>query len=113
MTLRWRLGSLILMDASTWAAGLLVALSLLAGAPPAGAVERLVFDSFLGAQLAPPGEVVDPNRSYDLPAGIAIDRLGVVYVADPNNNRVQVFDGSTVSSLRNFTIRDVTTGQVI
>jgi hypothetical protein len=79
-------------------------------ARPAGAGERLVFSHFVGAGLVTAGidpvtgllAAIDPARQYDFPAGIAVDSREVVYVADPTNDRVQVFNGSTVTSLTSF-----------
>src|SRR2546422_2530459 len=79
-------------------------------ARPAGAGERLVFSHFVGASLVTAGfdpmtgfvTAIDPARQYDEPTGIAVDSGGVVYVADPQNNRVQVFNGSALTSLTSF-----------
>jgi len=75
-----------------WTAGLLVTLSLFAGAPGAHAGERLVFDSFVGTSGR-----WGVGGDFLFPAGIAIDSRGVVYVAAPSNHSVAIFDGSRVN----------------
>jgi sugar lactone lactonase YvrE len=57
----------------------------------------LVFERFVGAQLTPTG--IDPNRDYFFAAGMAVDSRGVMYVADPVNDQVLIYDGSTVTRL--------------
>jgi DNA-binding beta-propeller fold protein YncE len=106
-------------------AALAVSFALWLGvAPPTDAAERLVFSRFIGGNLVTAGidpttgllTAIDPARQFDIPTGLAVDSRGVVYVTDPFNNRVQKFDGSTVTSLTSFcciTIRDATTGAVI
>ena len=78
----------------TWRARLVVlacVFTVLTFAGPAIAGEHLVFDAFLGAQLTPTG--VDPNRDYFFAAGMAVDSRGFVYVADPVNHSVLIYDG--------------------
>src|SRR5436190_15886967 len=106
-------------------AALAVSFALWLGvAPPTDAAERLVFSRFIGGNLVTGGidpttgllTAIDPARQFDLPTGIAVDSRGVVYVTDPFNNRVQKFDGSTMTTLTSFcciTITDATTGAVI
>jgi len=78
-----------------WTAGLLVTLSLFAGAPGAHAGERLVFDSFVGTSGR-----WGVGGDFLFPAGIAIDSRGVVYVAAPSNHSVAIFDGSVEGPTR-------------
>src|SRR5439155_1369245 len=39
------------------------------------------------------GEAGSGPGQFNLPHGIAVDREGLVYVADRENSRIQVFDG--------------------
>jgi sugar lactone lactonase YvrE len=90
-----RLG--VLMVGAPWRVALRVGLLLLASVPAAGAGERLVFERFVGAQLTPTG--VDPNRDYFFAAGMAVDSRGIAYVADPVNDQVLIYNGSTKTRL--------------
>lgn len=80
-----------------------VALSLLTGAGIALAGERLVFDAFIGMELA--GLGFTPGPDYNVPSAIAINSNGGVYIADPRNHQVLFYDfiGSTPVSLKTLT----------